>query len=402
MLYGGRHDTVAAHDGLLDRTILLVDGFSKTFAMTGWRLGYAALPAELVEPITRLLINSVSCTAPAVQLAGVAALTGPRDEVDAMLAEFERRRERRRRRAERAAGRLVRDAARAPSTPSRTSPARAWTRAPSPTGCSSEAGVAVLAGTAFGGVRRGLPAPVLRQLAREHRGGARGHGRRCSARSRCERGDRRIVVTPPHPRARARAPARRRATCGSRRTTGRSTTDGAARGRGGRRRRRDAAARPRRRRVPRRGRPAACGSSPTSPSATTTSTWPPAPRRGVVCTNTPGVLTDATADIAFALILMATRRLGEGERLVRVGRHVVVEHVLHARDGAAGQDARHRRPRPDRHRDRPPGARVRDGDRLHAAAAAPTPALEAELDAALLDARRAARDAPTSSPCTAR
>jgi aspartate/methionine/tyrosine aminotransferase len=60
--------------------------------MTGWRLGYAALPAELVEPVTRLLINSVSCTAPAVQLAGVAALTGPRGEVDAMLAEFERRR----------------------------------------------------------------------------------------------------------------------------------------------------------------------------------------------------------------------------------------------------------------------------------------------------------------------
>ena len=61
--------------------------------MTGWRLGYAALPKELVEPITRLLINSVSCTAPAVQLAGVAALTGPRDEVNEMLAEFRRRRD---------------------------------------------------------------------------------------------------------------------------------------------------------------------------------------------------------------------------------------------------------------------------------------------------------------------
>src|SRR5205085_2690209 len=56
-------------------------------------LGYAVLPAELVEPVTRLIINSVSCTAPAVQLAGVAALEGPRTEVDAMLAEFRRRRD---------------------------------------------------------------------------------------------------------------------------------------------------------------------------------------------------------------------------------------------------------------------------------------------------------------------
>jgi aspartate/methionine/tyrosine aminotransferase len=91
LLYDADHDTIAAHDGLLDRTIL-VDGFSKTFAMTGWRLGYAALPTTLVEPVTRLLINSFSCTAPAFQLAGVAALTGPRDSVDAMRAEFRRRR----------------------------------------------------------------------------------------------------------------------------------------------------------------------------------------------------------------------------------------------------------------------------------------------------------------------
>ena len=92
MLYDAEHDTIASHEGLLGRTIL-VDGFSKTFAMTGWRLGYAALPEPLIEPITRLLINSVSCTAPAVQLAGLAALTGPRDEVDAMMAEFRRRRD---------------------------------------------------------------------------------------------------------------------------------------------------------------------------------------------------------------------------------------------------------------------------------------------------------------------
>jgi aspartate/methionine/tyrosine aminotransferase len=90
LLYEGVHDSIASH-GLLDRTILL-DGFSKTYAMTGWRLGYAAVPQPLVEPLSRFLINSIACTAPAVQLAGVAALTGPRDEIEAMIAEFVRRR----------------------------------------------------------------------------------------------------------------------------------------------------------------------------------------------------------------------------------------------------------------------------------------------------------------------
>jgi aspartate/methionine/tyrosine aminotransferase len=90
LLYEGAHDSITSH-GLLDRTILL-DGFSKTYAMTGWRLGYAAVPPALIEPLSRFLINSVACTAPAVQLAGVAALTGPHDAIDAMVAEFMRRR----------------------------------------------------------------------------------------------------------------------------------------------------------------------------------------------------------------------------------------------------------------------------------------------------------------------
>ena len=148
MLYGGTHATVAAHHGLLDRT-LLVDGFSKTFAMTGWRLGYAALPQALVEPVTRLLINSVSCTAPAVQLAGVAALTGPRTEVDAMMAEFERRRS------------AVVEGLNAIPGVSCVMPEGAFYAFPNVTGTGmdarevadrllSEAGVAVLAGTAFG------------------------------------------------------------------------------------------------------------------------------------------------------------------------------------------------------------------------------------------------------------
>jgi aspartate aminotransferase len=153
MLYGGTHDTVAAHQGLLDRT-LLVDGFSKTFAMTGWRLGYAALPTNLVEPITRLLINSVSCTAPAVQLAGVAALTGPRTEVDAMMAEFVRRRT------------AVVEGLNAIPGVSCVMPEGAFYAFPNVTGTGldarsvadrllSEAGVAVLAGTAFGAYGEG-------------------------------------------------------------------------------------------------------------------------------------------------------------------------------------------------------------------------------------------------------
>ncbi|MEP6641149.1 MAG: pyridoxal phosphate-dependent aminotransferase [Gaiellales bacterium] len=148
MLYGERHDTVAAHNDLLDRT-LLVDGFSKTFAMTGWRLGYAALPTVLVEPITRLLINSVSCTAPAVQLGGVAALQGARTEVDAMLAEFDVRR-----------GAVVAGLNALPGV-SCVLPRGAFYAFPNITGIGmdartvadrllTEAGVAVLAGTAFG------------------------------------------------------------------------------------------------------------------------------------------------------------------------------------------------------------------------------------------------------------
>jgi aspartate aminotransferase len=90
--YGGAHESIAEVDGMRDRTILL-DGCSKTFAMTGWRLGFAALPEPLVEPVTRLVINAVSCTATFSQMAAAAALTGPMDEVDRMVEEFRRRRD---------------------------------------------------------------------------------------------------------------------------------------------------------------------------------------------------------------------------------------------------------------------------------------------------------------------
>jgi len=86
------HASVLDVDGMADRTILL-DGWSKTFAMTGWRLGFGVFPPALVEPITRLAINSVSCTSAFSQYAAIAALEGPWQPVDDMVAEFRRRRD---------------------------------------------------------------------------------------------------------------------------------------------------------------------------------------------------------------------------------------------------------------------------------------------------------------------
>ena len=91
MIYEGEHRSIAEIDGMRDRTILL-DGFSKTYAMTGWRLGYGVMPPDLAAQVSRLIINSVSCTASFTQLAGVEALTGDQAPVEAMMAEFRRRR----------------------------------------------------------------------------------------------------------------------------------------------------------------------------------------------------------------------------------------------------------------------------------------------------------------------
>ncbi|MBA3307058.1 MAG: pyridoxal phosphate-dependent aminotransferase [Chloroflexi bacterium] len=92
ILYEGEHHSIAALPGMAERTIVL-DGFSKTWAMTGWRLGYAILPSELLPVFSRLIINSVSCTSSHSQLAAVEALTGPQDDVEAMVEEFRARRE---------------------------------------------------------------------------------------------------------------------------------------------------------------------------------------------------------------------------------------------------------------------------------------------------------------------
>jgi aspartate aminotransferase len=86
------HASVLGVDGMADRTILL-DGWSKTFAMTGWRLGFGVFPPALVEPVTRLVINSVSCTSAFSQYAAIAALQGPWEPVEQMVAEFRRRRD---------------------------------------------------------------------------------------------------------------------------------------------------------------------------------------------------------------------------------------------------------------------------------------------------------------------
>ena len=92
MVYDGEFASVASHPGLLERTILL-DGLSKTYAMTGWRCGFAAVPEPLVDPLVRFFVNSTSCVPPFVQFAGVAALSGPQDEPRMMVEEFRARRE---------------------------------------------------------------------------------------------------------------------------------------------------------------------------------------------------------------------------------------------------------------------------------------------------------------------
>jgi len=92
IVYEGEHVSITTLPDMPDRTIIL-DGFSKTYAMTGWRMGYAIAPPALVEPLTRLVINSVSGTSAHQQLAAAEALNGPQDAVDEMVQEFRARRD---------------------------------------------------------------------------------------------------------------------------------------------------------------------------------------------------------------------------------------------------------------------------------------------------------------------
>ena len=152
IVYDGEHVSIASLAGMAERTIVL-DGFSKTYAMTGWRLGYGILPEPLLTPFGRLIINSVSCTSSFSQVAAAEALNGPQDAVDAMVAEFRTRRD------------LVVDGLNAIPGIRCLRPEGAFYVFPdvSGTGLSGselaerllrEVGVSVLAGTAFGGMGR--------------------------------------------------------------------------------------------------------------------------------------------------------------------------------------------------------------------------------------------------------
>ena len=89
---GAPPPSILAADGMRDRTVL-VDGFSKTYAMTGWRLGWAVMPEGLAKRVELLMVHSVGCTASFAQAAAVAALEGPQDDAEAMRAEFRARRD---------------------------------------------------------------------------------------------------------------------------------------------------------------------------------------------------------------------------------------------------------------------------------------------------------------------
>src|SRR5213594_1286733 len=92
LIFEGEDHSIMSVDGMKERTILL-DGFSKTYAMTGWRMGYGVMRADLAAHLSRLMTNSHSCTASFTQIAGIDALRGPQDVVDTMRTEFQKRRD---------------------------------------------------------------------------------------------------------------------------------------------------------------------------------------------------------------------------------------------------------------------------------------------------------------------
>jgi aspartate/methionine/tyrosine aminotransferase len=92
IIYEGQHESITQFSGMKEKTIL-IDGFSKIYSMGGWRLGYGVMRKDLAEMVTKLMINSNSCTCAFTQVAGVEALTGAQKEPERMVAEFKKRRE---------------------------------------------------------------------------------------------------------------------------------------------------------------------------------------------------------------------------------------------------------------------------------------------------------------------
>jgi aspartate/methionine/tyrosine aminotransferase len=148
ILYEGTHHSIASLPGMQERTIL-IDGFSKAFAMTGWRLGYGVMNRELAAAVARLQTNCTSCTSASNQRAGIAALKGSMEPTRAMVAEFKRRRD------------VIVDGLNTLPGISCLRPHGAFYVFPNVTGtgvdsrtlakrCMEEAGVAALSGTAFG------------------------------------------------------------------------------------------------------------------------------------------------------------------------------------------------------------------------------------------------------------
>ena len=90
MVYDGEHHSILSLDGMKEKTIL-IEGFSKTYAMTGWRLGYGVMPENVAEMVSKFMVNSNSCTASFTQRAGIQALSGPQDDSENMIAEFKER-----------------------------------------------------------------------------------------------------------------------------------------------------------------------------------------------------------------------------------------------------------------------------------------------------------------------
>jgi aspartate/methionine/tyrosine aminotransferase len=89
--YEEKPESITQFPGMVEKTIIL-DGFSKTYSMTGWRLGYGVMPKWIADAVNLMAVNATSCTASFTQRAGLAALEGPQDAVDAMVREFKKRR----------------------------------------------------------------------------------------------------------------------------------------------------------------------------------------------------------------------------------------------------------------------------------------------------------------------